>query len=337
MNERIAEKIIETDPNIQKIFEQNKIDPEAVTEILSARSPKVRFPNLISSDLDADRIDYLLRTAHLTALPYGSHDANYLISQISFDESSKRLCLPDKAVTAVDHFLLSRYFQYKQIIFQKTAHAMERILEDVFIHLLGGAIDCTKSTILKMIQDGEWRNFDDDRVLEIIRVLIKKTSDPVVKLKSQSILYRNPPKIIVSHQVLGSRDQLEGFEAKIKNLEDTVDTLAETFKIPRAYWQVVPIPISSITSMGGTVPVSSIIETGKQDTALYGKSIFIKKTPKSEPVVIMELQNSLMHSLSEQYLFGFRLHILFPDDKAQGKREAIREEILRTLPHIGFV
>ncbi len=333
----VGEKIIEEDPNIQKVFEEEKIDPEAVSEIYSSRSPKVRFPNLISSDLDADRIDYLLRTAHLTALPYGSHDAEYLISQISFDDISKKLCLPYKAIAAVDHFLLSRYFQYKQIIYQKTAYAIERILQDVFIHILDSEVDCTKSAIVDMIKNGGWRNFDDAFLLSKVRGLFDQTSDPVVKLKAQSILYRHPPKIIVSHEYLGRRDEIEGFEAIIRNLEDTVNQLSNSYKIPRELWQVIPIPISAITSMGGTVPVSSMIDIKKQDTELYGKSIFIKKTPQSSPVVIMEVNNSLMHALSEQYLFGVQLYILFPDDESLNRRDEIRKDILQILPHIRLV
>ena len=46
--------------------------------------PAPRFANLVSSDLDADRIDYLMRTAHYTGLPYGSVDLAYLLSQLRF-------------------------------------------------------------------------------------------------------------------------------------------------------------------------------------------------------------------------------------------------------------
>jgi HD superfamily phosphohydrolase len=70
MHERVGKEVITQDPTIRRRLKQAEIDPKSIYSIFLRENPP-RFSNLISSDLDADRIDYLLRTAHHTGLPYG--------------------------------------------------------------------------------------------------------------------------------------------------------------------------------------------------------------------------------------------------------------------------
>lgn len=109
-HESVGKEIVEQDPEIRSRLEAAGISPQRVYRIFTRESTEI-FTNLVSSDLDADRIDYLLRTAHHTGLPYGSVDLDYLLSQMQLDEQDV-LCIKPHAVRAADHFLLSRVFSY---------------------------------------------------------------------------------------------------------------------------------------------------------------------------------------------------------------------------------
>ena len=332
-HDRLGRQIILKDPGINQVLDSENISAKLISELLRPHSPEVRFPSLLNSDLDADRIDYLLRTAHLTALPYGLHDINYLISQFTVGGKNNRLCLPYKALAAADHFLISRYFQYKQIVYHKTTSGIEKILQDLIMALLDDDLDCTKSVIQDKIENGAWRDFNDHFILEKIKQI--RNNDRILKIKADSILYRQPPKAIVSYEHLGTRDHQQGFASMVNELESLIPDLAKRYDIPEDLWEVVEIPINSITSMGSRMPVSEMLDPKESHYEQLGRSIFIKED-NDEPRTIMEMDNSLMKILSDHFLYILRLYVLFPDIVSLGRREDIKQHIISRLRHIPF-
>jgi HD superfamily phosphohydrolase len=109
-HERVGKEVLTVDEELCSILKRFDIAASNVYAIFTREKPP-EFANLVSSDLDADRIDYLLRTAHHTGLPYGSVDIRYLLSQLRLDRDN-RICLRPKALRAADHFLIGRYFDY---------------------------------------------------------------------------------------------------------------------------------------------------------------------------------------------------------------------------------
>ncbi len=79
LHERVGKEVLTRDSELQELLARYGYRPEEIYSVFIREQPP-RFANLISSDLDADRIDYLLRTAHHTGLPYGSVDVDYLLT-----------------------------------------------------------------------------------------------------------------------------------------------------------------------------------------------------------------------------------------------------------------
>src|ERR1700674_3976075 len=69
-HERVATVILDHDPSVREVLKRFSIDPKSVADIITRANPEESpaLGNLISSDLDADKIDYLLRTANSTGL-----------------------------------------------------------------------------------------------------------------------------------------------------------------------------------------------------------------------------------------------------------------------------
>ncbi len=169
-HERVGKYILETDPEIGAILGDHHVEPASISAIFNRSQPE-SLTNLISSDFDADRIDYLLRTAHFSGLPYGGIDLEYLLTQLRLDGEG-RVCLTRKAICAADHFLLSRYFDYQQVSYHKTVAALEIVLKDVISAIIAsGWIDCSEDEVRKSIVDGSWAQFDDLYVWGLIRKL----------------------------------------------------------------------------------------------------------------------------------------------------------------------
>jgi hypothetical protein len=133
-HESVGREILARDAELRQVLRDGGVDPDSVHTIFNRKTDSP-LANIVSSDLDADRIDYLLRTAHHTGLPYGSIDLDYILSQMRVDEGG-RVCINSKAVRTADHFLLCRYFDYQQVAFHKTVAAIELVLKDVISELL---------------------------------------------------------------------------------------------------------------------------------------------------------------------------------------------------------
>lgn len=84
--------------------------------------------NLLSSDLDCDRLDYLLRDSLSAGLVYGHIDLAYLVGAFVVVEGSEgpTLAIDGRhGLLTGEHFLLARYYHYAQFVTHKTVAAAE--------------------------------------------------------------------------------------------------------------------------------------------------------------------------------------------------------------------
>ncbi len=276
-HERVGKEVLAKDSELKKVFSKHKIDPQEVYSIFMRQRPP-KFTNLISSDLDADRIDYLLRTSHHTGLPYGAIDFHYFLSQIRVDRQN-RLCLTSKAMRTAEHFLLGRYFDYQQVTFHKTIAALELVLKDVIEALLQkGSIVCSAEWVTNAILDGKWKDFDDPYILKkILKICDGSSSDTIMKTKARAILHRIPPKLICESEYIDSIESVDDFLTKRQAVLDKVNLCAKRFKIDRRLWYIWDKAGITLTKIGSHIPVSAIDEAGiiAKDKDKYEQAIRI--------------------------------------------------------------
>ena len=83
-----------------------------------------QLQRLIHSSFDMDRIDYLLRDARATGVPYGIVDIDYLLSHVKISPEGV-VGIERKALAAVEHFVLARFFMHKAVYYHKTTYGFE--------------------------------------------------------------------------------------------------------------------------------------------------------------------------------------------------------------------
>jgi HD superfamily phosphohydrolase len=90
--------------------------------------------SLINSQLDADRMDYLLRDSFFTGVAYGNFDLSRLIRglNIARQKGNYYICIPEKYLSTVEEYLLARYQMYKEIYSHPFKRQMELILSKIF-------------------------------------------------------------------------------------------------------------------------------------------------------------------------------------------------------------
>lgn len=89
---------------------------------------------IISSEVDADRMDYLLRDSFFCGVNYGKFDAEWLIDNLIGVRKNDQifLGLKARAIFAFEDFLLSRYHMFASVYLHHTPVIMEKMLERFF-------------------------------------------------------------------------------------------------------------------------------------------------------------------------------------------------------------
>lgn len=315
---------------------QDKVNWQSIADIFRRQKPP-RFANLVSSDLDADRIDYLMRTAHHTGLPYGNVDLEYLLSQLQIDER-QRICFRARAIRAAEHLLVCRYFDYQQVAFNKTVAGFEWLLREVLRELLARKrIDCSATWVEEAIVAGtSWYHFDDSFLLQKIRELANETrEDALLGPMVRAILERTPPKLVGEIEYLAGRD--EGAKQSFRRMRTIINheypNWAAKFDIPLHHWHIWAKNGIELTKAGSYVSISAAVEGSGEDSDKakdkYEQALRILEPNSKNSVPIMEVPYSLMNILADKALYTLRVYALLPREK-ENQKEPIRAEIRKT-------
>jgi uncharacterized protein len=83
---------------------------------------------LVSSQLDCDRMDYLLRDSLMTGAKYGIYDSEWVLHTLKIDDQSDRVYVESKGLYAIEEYLQARYYMFRQVYFHRTLRSAEAVL-----------------------------------------------------------------------------------------------------------------------------------------------------------------------------------------------------------------
>jgi HD superfamily phosphohydrolase len=144
-HERLTSKIIRETEIGAKIDDalspvEGRSSSEIIADLISGEDVDVVGTNLVSSDLDCDRLDYLVRDSMGAGLSYGQVDLQYLIETLivaNDERRGKMLAVEARhGARALEHFILARYFHYARFVTHKTIAAAELLLAVALIELI---------------------------------------------------------------------------------------------------------------------------------------------------------------------------------------------------------
>ncbi|MCU6710868.1 HD domain-containing protein [Paenibacillus sp. J5C_2022] len=124
-------RILQGDTEINDVLRQVSPDfPDKVAAVIEKKYPKPIVVSLISSQMDADRMDYLLRDAYFTGVNYGTFDLERILRVLR--PFKGQIVVKESGMHAVEHYLMSRYQMYWQIYFHPVTRSSEIILRQIF-------------------------------------------------------------------------------------------------------------------------------------------------------------------------------------------------------------
>lgn len=122
--------ILEPTTEVHQVLAQ--IDPELpsqVASVINKTHPQKLVVSLVSGQLDADRLDYLMRDSIFTGVDYGKFDLARIIRVMR--PLGGRIVVKRSGLHTVEAYLLARYFMYWQVYFHPVSRSAEVILKAI--------------------------------------------------------------------------------------------------------------------------------------------------------------------------------------------------------------
>jgi len=168
------------------------------------------FNQLISSQLDVDRLDYLKRDSFYTGVSEGNINTQRILSTLNVLDDE--LVLDEKGIYSIEHYLVARMFMYWQVYYHKAAVLAENLLIKIMNRaktLVSQNVKVEASENLKYFLYREsstqateediarFMELDDTDVLQAIKSW-KNHEDFVLSYLCKTVINRRFPKIIYS-------------------------------------------------------------------------------------------------------------------------------------------
>jgi HD superfamily phosphohydrolase len=229
-------------------------------EIFEGKYPRKFLCQLISSQLDIDRLDYLKRDSFYTGVTEGNISSDRLIAMMNVKDDE--LVIEEKGIYSVEKFLIARRLMYWQVYLHKTGLVAENMLVNVLKRakeLAEVGVELFSSSSLKyflynQISEDNFNNetlemfskLDDYDVLSAIKEW-SNHEDKVLSLLSKMIIDRKLLRIEIQQKEFDTLD----FNKKIKIVSQELALSKDEAKffvftkriINQAYQQEKPIYI----------------------------------------------------------------------------------------------
>ena len=255
-HEYLGKYIVVNNHDIVGILKKYKLDPLEIGEIFTGErgSRNMVYSQLLHSSLDADRLDYLLRDSYQTGVKYGLVDLQYLVRLLMVVEDSellennKVLVCNKKGQHVVEHFLMSRYFHYSQVVHHKTNAAFEGMIKSMYIKLVQSKafIFDSLEDIKNGINSEDFLNFNDAFLEVALEKYYRETGDSTYKKLFEMYRERIRPKVIFDIKDLYEESPLSEFAVLQWELKRNPEKITELIETENWGYQIIPISLEKI-------------------------------------------------------------------------------------------
>ena len=187
-------------------------------QIFKDEHPRKFLHQLVSGQLDMDRLDYLKRDSFYTGVPEGTVNAQRLIAMLHV--KNDRLVVEEKGIYSVENFLVARRLMYWQVYLHKTGIVAEQLLVRVLkrakqLSAQGVALPASNSLKFFLNNNINLKDFsekvldtfsklDDFDIISAMKTWVSN-DDFVLKNLSKMLLNRDLLKVKVKSQPFSSQ------------------------------------------------------------------------------------------------------------------------------------
>ena len=216
-HEEMSTRIILVYPEINARLQRFGTDfPARVCQVLQNKYPSTHVASVISSQFDADRIDYLLRDSYMTGANYGKFDVDWLLRNISI-ETATFTPVKGQTVVGINHkkglnvleqYLLGRHYMYIHVYYHKVIRSFEAIVNNLIKRILEkehkklAGYKVIEALFNSTISIEDYLQLDDFVMMSWFNewYTCNKAKDPVLRKLLEYFFCRVPFKVILPPQ-----------------------------------------------------------------------------------------------------------------------------------------
>jgi len=211
-HEAYGRKIISTEPIceiINRYSQKVDVTLESILDLLSKKplGENAFLKQIIAGELDADRMDYLLRDSLYTGAQYGKFDYDRLIETLCLierDDGGFDIGIEERGKHAAEMLILARYFMFTQVYFHELRRAYDMHLHQLIDEMLEGK---------RFPEDpADYLKWDDIKVLAYAKERQDKSE------AAMRILSRKPYECIGSTREHPEPDEVHKFDDCFREL-----------------------------------------------------------------------------------------------------------------------
>ena len=146
-HEKVSNELIRNSEIAEEFRELGGGFADDVAAVIDSKKPTSLYDTVVSSQFDADRLDYMQRDRLMTGIESSGIDATWLMANLEIatvalnadDEQSGKietLVLGPKAFHAAENYVLSLFQLYPNVYFHKTTRAAEKLFSELVTHLI---------------------------------------------------------------------------------------------------------------------------------------------------------------------------------------------------------
>ena len=298
---------------ITRILKEEGIDPLELSLIIQGESQNHLANQLMHSDIDADRMDYLLRDAHHTGVKLGVFDQNLLLKNLTTYkvDQDEILCVKEDAIHIVESFLTSRYFWYSQIIHDGTGYKFDLIAAKIYEYFLENGLAYSFDSLMDQVsQDPNlYFTFNDSYFMaKLHEYLAGRITHPVIRELSEMLANRIPPAQIKIPPVIPTLVESEEHrKSLVAQVLKTVDWISEELlEINPEAWIIYDIPKKDVSF---TKNIETIRNESDGQSLVEARDPVKILTRHNEPKLLINVSNSLVKILSQYRNFIPRIYV----------------------------
>jgi len=201
-HEDITTQII-LESHVGDILQKDGVKPQRVVDILRhvSTGEDVLLSQLVSSQLDVDRLDYLARDAYFTGVGFGNIDLGRIIAMLRIYDGEGTLhghaLTLFKGRHSIEAYVLGRHLMYQSVYFHKAGRGAEKLIENAFRRAIETKSLPEKFSFLyeRTPRVGDILGIDDHDVIVALRSW-QNSKDPILSDLSKRFFQRRLLKAI---------------------------------------------------------------------------------------------------------------------------------------------
>ncbi len=294
------------------ILKKYRLDPQKISNLVKGIDPSILANQILHSEVDCDRMDYLLRDAHYSGIKYGTYDRDYLLHhfRVANVNGHDIVAINHNALHAVEDFLMARFAWYSQVVRSARGARFDAIAEELCFYMLEKGKIYSYSQLMDMIQNDPHRfyTFNDSYFMGQVHTHYTSGAfdkNPRIKDIAHCLLFAKAPRTVRCDefkQRILSQDEDHVYDKIVKQAEAKVKEIQRVLKEKGTPldWIVVDLPKKNI------VFVKSLKKLVKSKT---NENLLLERDPakilmdNGDVKLLGDVENSIISELQTKFNF----------------------------------